>query len=110
MGKDVLVESDDFNKRYRVIAEDKQTAHAVLQPRVIERLLAWDLDTSVTRDGNSVILKQRGLMGDADNLDAHLALLADLADMVLGFTRWSRRARANCGACVRPKPVKARCS
>ncbi len=109
MGKDVLVESDDFNRRYRVIAQDKQTAHAVLQPRVIERLLQWGTDTSVTWDGNSIILKQTGLMGDAANLDAHLALLADLADMVLGFHQVEPAGASHLRRAVRirPKPVKA---
>ncbi len=94
MGKDVLVESHAFNKKYRVIAKDVETAHAVLQPRVIERLLASDLPTAIAWDGNSIILTQKGLMGDSANLDAHLELLGDLAELVLGFHQVEPRGAA----------------
>ena len=98
MGKDVLVESHAFNKKYRVIAKDVETAHAVLQPRVIERLLASDLPTAIAWDGNSIILTQKGLMGDSATLTPTSNCWGTSQSWCLASTRWSRGALLSCGA------------
>lgn len=40
--QDMQFESEDFNRAYRVAAGDQRTAHAVLHPRLMERLLRAD--------------------------------------------------------------------
>lgn len=40
--QDIQFESDDFNRAYRVTAFDERVAHAVLHPRLMERLLRSD--------------------------------------------------------------------
>jgi len=41
-GKDIDVESEDFNRRWRVWTRDPKVAHAILVPTVIDRLLQAD--------------------------------------------------------------------
>lgn len=77
---DLDVESAEFNKRYVVRATDLAVGHAILHPRLIERLLrddrvAWRIE------GTTVLTWSPGRT-DLQRLDARIALLAAIADAV----------------------------
>jgi len=77
---DLDVESDDFNKRYSVRATDLAVGHAILHPRLVERLLrepkvAWRIE------GTTILTWQPGRT-DLTVLDARVALLTAIADAI----------------------------
>ncbi len=84
-GNVVDVESDDFNQAFDVIASNPAYAHAVLQPRMMERLLRADVgDASVTVCGNRVFCWRpaiEGVLGARARLD----LISDVADLLPPF-------------------------
>ena len=77
---DLDVESDEFNKRFAVRATDLAVGHAILHPRLVERLLredrvAWRIE------GTTVLTWSAGRT-DLQRLDARIALLVAIADAV----------------------------
>lgn len=77
---DLDVESDEFNKRFAVRAADLAVGHAILHPRLVERLLredrvAWRIE------GTTVLTWSAGRT-DLQRLDARIALLVAIADAV----------------------------
>ncbi|MDN4491665.1 hypothetical protein QQX13_12555 [Demequina sp. SYSU T00068] len=63
-GMDVEVESHAFNQRWRVRAADRRYAHDVVDPRMIERLLDFDVEgCSIRIEGGAVMLWQPGRDG-----------------------------------------------
>ncbi|WP_144276244.1 hypothetical protein [Demequina sp. NBRC 110053] len=78
-GGDVDVESHAFNTEWRVIADDPRYAHAVLDPRMIERLLAPDaLGAPIRIEGGAVYTWTPGRQG-ASGLARRLAVVAGIA-------------------------------
>jgi hypothetical protein len=78
-GRDLDVESHEFNRRWRVLCRDARYAHAVLDPRMVERLLepdAWEL--AIRIDGGAVMAWQAGRVGTAD-LARRLGVLTAVA-------------------------------
>ncbi|UJP40093.1 DUF3137 domain-containing protein [Cellulomonas palmilytica] len=77
---DLDVESAEFNKRYAVRATDLAVGHAILHPRLVERLLrenrvAWRIE------GTTLLTWAPGRT-DLQRFDARIALLAAIADAV----------------------------
>ncbi|MDE0572002.1 DUF3137 domain-containing protein [Demequina sp. B12] len=78
-GRDVDVESHDFNRQWRVIATDARYAHAVLDPRMVERLTWDDVQGYAIRiEGAAVYVWQRGRQGPED-LAARLGIVTAIA-------------------------------
>lgn len=78
-GGDVDVESHEFNQRWRVITNDPRYAHAVLDPRMIERLLKVDVQgLGIRIDGGAVYVWSRGRQG-ADSLARRLGVVSGIA-------------------------------
>lgn len=79
-GIDIEVESHEFNARWRVIARDRKYGHDVIDPRMIERLLAWDAHgRSIRIDGGAVMVWGPGREG--------VDTLAKRLDVVVGVAR-----------------------
>ena len=78
-GGDVDVESHAFNQQWRVIAADARYAHAVLDPRMIERLLHPDVEGMGVRiDGGAVYVWTMGRQSAA-NLARRLSVVSGIA-------------------------------
>jgi hypothetical protein len=78
-GVDIEVESHAFNARWRVIARDRRYGHDVVDPRMIERLLAPDAHgCSLRIDGGAVLLWSPGREG-VDTLAKRLDLVCGVA-------------------------------
>lgn len=83
--RDLDVESREFNDRWKVACVDERLAHAVLTPRMIERLLEPDLQ------GNAIAIEGRALwmatlgVSDLSDLDASVAQLHSIADLIPPF-------------------------
>ena len=66
-GRDVEVESHAFNERWRVRANDARYAHAVLDPRMVERLTWLDVEgASIRIEGAAVYVWGSGRRGTED--------------------------------------------
>lgn len=84
-GQDIQFESEDFNRAWRVRAADERFAHAVVHPRLMERLLRPDAcRTSVRIEGTDVLTWAVG-NPDLDALPRRLAVLAAVVDAVPDF-------------------------
>ena len=80
--QDIQFESDDFNRAYRVAAGDERTGHAIVHPRLMERLLRADAFDSAWRiDGTSILSWETGTT-DLDRLASRLGLLAAVVDSI----------------------------
>lgn len=78
-GRDLDVESHEFNRRWRVLCRDARYAHAVLDPRMVERLLEPDaLELAIRIDGGAVLAWQAGRVGTGD-LARRLGVLTAVA-------------------------------
>ncbi|WP_062290752.1 hypothetical protein [Demequina phytophila] len=78
-GTDIEVESHAFNARWRVITRDLKYGHDVIDPRMIERLLAPDVQgRSLRIDGGAVLLWSPGREG-VDTLSRRLDVVAGVA-------------------------------
>src|SRR5690554_7143596 len=76
---DLDVESDDFNRSWRVICDDRRYAHAVLHPRMIERLLESDARRhSILIEGGAVLMWRPGRRSTR-SLASRLAVLSAVA-------------------------------
>jgi hypothetical protein len=75
------VESDDFNRRFACRATDLAVGHAILHPRLVERLLAEPAAPPWRIEGTSVLTWSTGVTS-VDRVDRRLALLAAIADAV----------------------------
>lgn len=74
--QDVQFESEAFNRAYRVAATDQRTGHAILHPRLMERLLRSDSVGSAWRIGGTWILSWEPGTTDLDRLASRLGLLS----------------------------------
>ena len=74
--QDMQLESEAFNRAFRVAASDRRVAHAILHPRLMERLLRGDALGSAWRIGGTWILSWEPGTTDLDRLAPRLGLLA----------------------------------
>ncbi len=88
---DVELESEDFNRRYRVTADDRRFAYDVLQPRTMEQLLASPT-VNLRLCGADALLWDSGF-ADPEELPGLLAVLAQVVDGIPSYV-WSDRGGA----------------
>lgn len=86
---DVELESEDFNRRFRVRAADRRFAYDVLHPRAVEHLLALP-PVELRFDGTDALLWTKG-HGEPEQALARLTSLTRLVDAVPGWV-WADRA------------------
>lgn len=80
--QDIAVESAEFNRRWRVECGDTRFAHAVLHPRLMERLLAPDVeDMSLLLEDRDVALYASGPT-PLEDLERRAALLVDVVRLI----------------------------
>ena len=94
-GPDLELESEDFNRRYRVRADDRRLAYEVLHPRAVEQLLAAPT-LNLRLDGADALLWERGTTS-LEDVPARLSVLARLVDGVPSYV-WTDRATGQGGA------------
>ncbi|MEZ0447107.1 DUF3137 domain-containing protein [Cellulomonas sp. ICMP 17802] len=74
--QDMQFESEDFNRAFRVAATDERVGHAIVHPRLMERLLRPDARAAAWRiDGTWILSWEMGTT-DLDRLAPRLGLLA----------------------------------
>ncbi len=102
-GGDVIdLESDEFNAAFHVLSPDRAYAHAVLHPRMMERLLLPDArGVSVTVSGRTVFC-WRPSAGGSEGAAARLNLLSDVADLLPGFLEGRFPTEAGSGGAAVP--------
>jgi hypothetical protein len=86
---DVELESEDFNRRYRVRSDDRRLAYDVLHARTIEQLLALPT-LNLRLDGADAVLWERGTTSLPD-VPARLAVLSQLVDGIPSYV-WADRS------------------
>ena len=88
VGRDLDVESAEFNRAWRVSASDERATHALLTPLLIDRMLA-ESDEAVRTvwNGGVIVTVEPGAVLDTDVLARRIAFVADLAALVPGFAR-----------------------
>ncbi len=97
-GVDIEVESHAFNARWRVISRDRRYGHDVIDPRMIERLLADDAQgRSIRIDGGAVLVWSAGREG-VGSLAARLGVVSGIARRIPAHVL---RAYADAGHGVR---------
>jgi hypothetical protein len=74
--QDIQFESDDFNRAFRVASSDPQVAHAIVHPRLMERMLRDDALGSAWRIEGTWILTWATGSTDLDRLASMLGLLS----------------------------------
>lgn len=80
--QDIEVESAAFNARWRVSSAEPRVAHAVVHPRMMERLMAPDADgVSLRVEGSDLLSWDVGRL-DLGVVTARLALLAAVAGRI----------------------------
>lgn len=73
--QDLQFESEDFNRRFRVASSDAKAAHAIVHPRLMERMLRPDTVGSTWRiEGNWILTWATGAT-DLDRLAGRLGML-----------------------------------
>jgi hypothetical protein len=82
------LESANFNRRWRVDADESAAAHAMIHSRVMERLMRADArGIRVTWDGAAILCVQKGNRRGHTSLENRINLVVDLANLVPGFAR-----------------------
>ena len=75
-GQDLRFELEEFNRAFRIQAYDERTAHAVIHPRLMERLLQPDArDLSWRTEGTWILSWQAGAT-DLDSLARRFGVLS----------------------------------
>lgn len=108
-GGDLDVESYEFNRRWRVLCRDPRYAHAVLDPRMVERLLQPDaLDLAIRFEGGAVLAWQPGRVG-TDTLARRLGVLTGVARRIPEHVvrEYRERGALNVPGAERPFPPTA---
>ena len=84
-GEDHDTESDAFNRTWRVEAADPRFAHAVVHPRLMERLMWPDARGMHLRIEGADILSRRPGMPDMSTATSRLEVLAAVVDAIPPF-------------------------
>ena len=87
---DIDLESDAFNRRFRVRCADRKVATDVLNPRTMEALMRIDPPGSIRVDGADLLAAERGRHTPA-TVRRDLAALNALVDGIPGFVWGPRR-------------------
>ena len=95
-GQDVQLESEAFNRAWRVQASDLRFAHDVLHPRTMHRLLEADFERRFLRIEGDAILAWTGGRTVPDNVLPTLSRLAVVVDAVPDFVWLDRGAVPPC--------------
>ncbi|WP_456785819.1 DUF3137 domain-containing protein [Cellulomonas sp. P5_C5] len=74
--QDIQFESDEFNRAFRVTARDQRTGHAIVHPRLMERLLRPDARGTCWRIDGLWILSWQPGSTDLESIAPRLGLLA----------------------------------
>jgi len=74
--QDLTFESADFNRAYRVSASDPRVAHAIVHPRLMERMLRDDARGSSWRIDGTWLLSWETGSTDLDRLATRLGVLS----------------------------------
>jgi hypothetical protein len=101
-GHDIELESEDFNRRFRVRANDRKFAYDVLSPRTIGKLMAmppfrWRID------GQTIVSWDVGRLEIPDLL-ARLAALATVVDGIPDFV-WHDNGAPQQSMITAPPPI-----
>jgi hypothetical protein len=88
---DIELESEDFNRRYRVSCDDRRFAYDVLHPRAMEQLMAVPA-LNLRLSGADALSWERGSTR-LDDLPARLAVLAEVVEGIPSYV-WSDREGA----------------
>ena len=91
-GQDIQLESDAFNRAWRVESSDLRFAHDVLHPRTMHRLLEADFERRFLRIEGDAILAWTGGRTVPDNVFPMLSRLAAVVDAVPDFVWLDRGA------------------
>jgi hypothetical protein len=92
-GQDIQLESENFNRTWRVEASDLKFAHDVLHPRTMARLLEPGFARRLLRIEGDAVLTWTGGRTVPDNVLPQLARLAALADGIPDFVWLDRGVR-----------------
>jgi len=110
-GDDILdLESAEFNERFRIMADDRRYAHAVLTPLMMERLLQDDVrGLAIAIDRDRVIAWRPASRFSTRRIERRLAVLADVAALIPSHVLVSYGKEADASAFKRgeKKPDKA---
>lgn len=88
VGRDLDVESAEFNRAWRVAASDERATHALLTPLLIDRMLEESAQAVRTVwSGGVIVTVEPGAVLDTDVLARRITFVADLAALVPGFAR-----------------------
>jgi hypothetical protein len=77
-GQDMQFESAEFNRQFRVQSSDERTAHAIVHPRLMERLLRDGTAGQPWRIEGTWILSWEGGSSDLSTLATRLGLLSGI--------------------------------
>lgn len=90
-GDDLDVESPEFNEHFRVVTNRREYAHAVLHPRMMERLMREDArELAITIVGQCVMVWSVP-PASLKNVKQRLDVMADVVDLIPAFVydQWS---------------------
>lgn len=83
--QDIQFESEAFNKAWRVTAKDLKFAHDVVNPQLMERLMAADFRGMPLHFSGQTVLTWSTGRSQLNNIDAHLTLLTEALTHVPEF-------------------------
>ena len=81
----VHVESAAFNERWVVVSDDERAAHALLTPRMIERLLQPDTDDLELCFAGRWVLTEQPARTSVPDYARHRRIVAEVAELVPDF-------------------------
>lgn len=83
LGSDIELESEEFNRAFRVNSPDRRFASAVLHPRMMEHLLRFR-ETAWRLEDDAMLLVEDGRY-DPAGVDARLGMMDSVLDLVPEF-------------------------
>ena len=83
--RDLDVESHEFNQRWKVWCDDERSGHAVLTPRMIERLMQSDLSGRAVVFEGALLFSYAPGISDLGELPMVVRALNEIADLVPRF-------------------------
>jgi hypothetical protein len=109
--KDVDTESDEFNRRWRLVSHEPRAALEVMQPLVLDRLLDDDAQgLTIAWDANAAMAVSKGASKDFAAVERALDVLVDVADRMPAYQTKSgaRGARVTEGSLTVGSPPRYR--
>jgi hypothetical protein len=87
--KEVTLESEDFNRRYRVQALDRKFAMDVMSPRAMELVISRN-DWSFSLEMNKVVCVSKGALQRVEDVQSLLDAVTRFADLIPEFVSTDR--------------------